>query len=275
LTVTVYLTKPDRLLVPASKNVGSVVPDPLAAPIDHYKCYRVRGARTADVGVTAETQFGEGAVTLSIKRPLHLCTPVDKNGEGIVDSLRHLLCYQVRAVPQQRRTVSTNNQFEDETFDIFGIRELCVPAYKFPGVCNDGIVNNAGEDCDPPGLGATCASGICSPACTCEPAGCGDNFINAPGEECDGGDDDACPGLCQEDCTCPLAPPICSGPVSSERCTCTSGTEFCEAQCAGGLECADVRQGCVDFCNAVGGGPGNCALAACFDCDDGEPCAAP
>jgi hypothetical protein len=271
--VTVKLARPDRLLVPTSKNVGTQGPPPLAAPIDHYKCYRVKGARQRVGGVTVETQFDGGPVTVAIKRPLHLCVPADKNDEGIVDPSHYLMCYQVRAVPQTRRTVSTNNQFEQKTFDIFGIRELCAPAFKSPGVCNDGIVNNPGEECDPPGPGDTCASGICSPTCTCEPAACGDGLVNLPGEECDGGDDDQCPGLCQEDCTCPLAPPICSGPVSSERCTCTSGLQFCEASCAGGLTCGDVRQGCIDFCNASGGGPGNCATAACFDCDNGEACA--
>ena len=269
----VKLGRADRLLVPASTNVGTQVPPALAAPIDHYKCYRVKGARTRVSGMTVETQFEGGPVTVAIKRPLDFCTPADENDEGIVDPNRYLMCYQVRAVPQAPRTVSTNNPFEQKTFDIFGIRELCVPAFRFPGVCNDGIINNAGEECDPPGRGDACASGICSPTCTCEPARCGDGLINLPGEECDRGDDDQCPGLCQADCTCPLAPPVCSGPVSSERCTCTSGLQFCEASCAGGLTCGDVRQGCVDFCNANGGGPGNCAVAACFDCANDQPCA--
>jgi hypothetical protein len=177
-------------------------------------------------------------------------------------------------VPQQPRRVSTRNQFQDDTFDIFGIRELCVPAYKFPGVCRDGIINNAGEDCDPPGPDPTCASGLCSATCTCEPAACGDGAINQQDEECDGSDDDQCPGLCQPDCTCPLEPPLCSGPVSSEICTCGNGTSFCQSTCNGGLTCADARLGCVDFCSG-NGGPGNCATAVCFDCDSDEPCAAP
>ena len=32
---------------------------------------------------------------------------------------------------------------------------------------------------------------------------CGDNVVNRTEEECDGTDDEACPGECQEDCTCP------------------------------------------------------------------------
>ena len=165
--LTVDLVRPDRLLVPASKLVGSQLPDPLAAPIDHYKCYRVKGARERLRGVNLTTQFGP--ITVDVKRPLHLCTPVDKNGEGVVDSVRHLMCYQVRAVPQAPTTVSTTNQFESDTFKIFGIRELCVPAFKFPGPCGDGTVNNIGEECDPPGPSAACPSGTCTAQCTCAP----------------------------------------------------------------------------------------------------------
>ena len=184
------------------------------------------------------------------------------------------MCYQVRAATQPRRTVSTNNQFEQDTFDIFGIRELCVPAFKFPGTCGDGDVNNAGEECDPPGPTRRARRAPADPTCTCEPPRCGDGVVNQQNEECDGSDDDQCPGFCQQDCTCNPTPPVCSGPVSMERCTCTNGTSFCDMPCAGGLTCADARQGCVDFCNAEGGGPGDCATATCLDCDTDEPCAA-
>ena len=87
-------------------------PPALAAPIDHYKCYRVKGARDAARGVERRDAVRR-PVTVDIKRPLDLCTPVDKNGEGIFDDRStHLMCYQVRARPQTPREVSTNNQFE-------------------------------------------------------------------------------------------------------------------------------------------------------------------
>src|SRR5262249_51811369 len=117
--MTVTLTRPSRLLVPTAKAIGSTVPNALAAPIDHYKCYRVKGATTRLTNVSVETQFGP--VTVDIKKPLELCTPVDKNGEGIVDDVHHLLCYQVRAVSQSPTQVSTTNQFEKKTFDLFGV----------------------------------------------------------------------------------------------------------------------------------------------------------
>ena len=53
--------------------------------------------------------------------------PVDKNGEGIFDDTRGLMCFQVRTTPQTPRQVFTTNQFEQGAYDIFGVREACVP----------------------------------------------------------------------------------------------------------------------------------------------------
>ncbi len=61
-----------------------------------------------------------------------------------------------------------------------------------PEFCGNGICcATQGEDCD------TCP-GDCG-ACPI----CGDDVVNQPGEQCDGGDDAACPGQCQPNCTCP------------------------------------------------------------------------
>jgi hypothetical protein len=38
---------------------------------------------------------------------------------------------------------------------------------------------------------------------------CGDDKVNQEGEECDGTDDEACPGECTKDCTCPEPPGTC------------------------------------------------------------------
>ena len=62
--------------------------------------------------------------------------------------MHHLLCYQVRAAAQAPRTVSTTNQFEQPTFDIFGIREALRAGVQVPGFCGDGKFNAPGEECD-------------------------------------------------------------------------------------------------------------------------------
>lgn len=270
--IKVDLVRPDRLLVPASKSVGTQFPPPLAAPIDHYKCYRVKGARTRLRGVSVQTQFGP--ITVDVKRPLHLCTPADKNGEGVNDRVHHLMCYLVRARPQAPLEVSTTNQFEQRTFDIFGIRELCVPAFKFPGFCGDGSVNAPGEVCD--GSDATACPGQCQNDCTCpspQPTatatvtptltptptstpGCGDNVVNQQSEECDGtatGTD--CDGLCQSDCTCPLSPPCGGGfPACQGSCpagqSCTHGATACTCETATDTPCGGTFSACNGTCPA-------------------------
>ncbi len=124
---TVDVGRPERLLVPTAK--GLVPPPPLVAPtIDHFKCHRVRGARTRVRGLTLTDQIEQR--TGSVIRPLRLCSPADKNGEGIIDPAVHLMCYQVRTRPR-RPTFDgpfyIDNQFDSFAIDLTGTRELCVP----------------------------------------------------------------------------------------------------------------------------------------------------
>jgi hypothetical protein len=114
------------LLVPAASAAGDTAPPPLAAPIDQYECYRVKGARTRVGGVTLKTKFGPDTV-VDVKRPSHLCKPVAETGAGLVDPSRNLICYQVRTKPQSAVTASTTDRFQSDTFKLFGLRELCVP----------------------------------------------------------------------------------------------------------------------------------------------------
>jgi hypothetical protein len=125
-TLMVDVVKPDRMLVPTAKSLTGT-PPPLAVPIDHFKCYRVRGKfRAMGLGVT--DQFG--GITVDLKKPLHLCLAANKNGEGVLDPNTHLLCYQVRITSgtsfHPQPTVFTDNQFGPDTFDLFGPRDLCV-----------------------------------------------------------------------------------------------------------------------------------------------------
>ena len=122
------IVKPDRLLVPTSKSLTQT-PPALTDPLDHFKCYRVQGTRFRRAEIPVETQFG--SVTVDIKRPLHLCAPVDKNGEGVRDPIAHLMCYRVCGpAATVRPEVFTRNQIQSDAFLVYGVRELCVPASK-------------------------------------------------------------------------------------------------------------------------------------------------
>jgi hypothetical protein len=124
-TITVKLTRPDRMLVPTAKSLTGT-PAPLAAPIDHFKCYRVAGAKARIDDLTITDQFG--TIGVDVKRPLHLCLAADKNDEGVPEPGAALLCYQVRGTPPSTAPdlVYTNNQFGNDQYPFFGPRDLCV-----------------------------------------------------------------------------------------------------------------------------------------------------
>jgi hypothetical protein len=89
----------------------------------------VKGDRFRRSGVPIETQFGQ--LSVDIKAPLHLCAPASKDGSVVVDSVSHLMCYKVIGPrPQVPPVVFTNNQYEVAEYDLFGVRELCVPSLK-------------------------------------------------------------------------------------------------------------------------------------------------
>jgi hypothetical protein len=68
-----------------------------------------------------------------VKKPKHLCLPVDKNGEGIDDPSTLLVCYKAKPARGQpkhakRTGVTTVNQFGSEQLDTVKEDELCVPS---------------------------------------------------------------------------------------------------------------------------------------------------
>ncbi|MCH6567989.1 MAG: hypothetical protein IH801_06445, partial [Nitrospinae bacterium] len=110
-----------RILVPTLKDPDNpvVLPDPFTPPIDHFKCYKVRRARGkprfSKRTVTLKDQFITSSKQFLVKRPTTFCTPVDKNGEGILDEEAHLMCYKIRQTSKPRfkkvKGVHVDNQF--------------------------------------------------------------------------------------------------------------------------------------------------------------------
>ena len=78
--------------------------------------------------MTLADQFGTGQVT--VKRPIRLCNPGDKNGEGVLDPTSHLMCYKLAPQPFEPRTVLAQNQFGDNYLRITRPESLCNPAAK-------------------------------------------------------------------------------------------------------------------------------------------------
>jgi hypothetical protein len=121
------LSKPDRMMVPTAKSLTGPA-SPLTAPIDHYKCYKVGGAKLNMPGIAISDQFG--SIVVDIKKPLHLCLPAIKEHEGpLVDPSTALMCYKVSGQPPAvRPEVNTLNQFGPDTYTFFGPRDFCVPS---------------------------------------------------------------------------------------------------------------------------------------------------
>src|SRR5262249_33092214 len=71
---------------------------------DHYLCYKTRPtAPFAKVfNVTLSDQF-ESSITVDITKFRNLCTPANKNNEGVIDNTTHLDSYSYKAVPGTAR----------------------------------------------------------------------------------------------------------------------------------------------------------------------------
>jgi hypothetical protein len=131
------VVRAESLCVPAEKDgVQS------ALNLNHFKCYRVsqRRGKFAQRTVTLADQF-ESKTTI-VQRPVSLCTPVDKNGEGVVDAQKHLTCYRIVDVAGQpefaQRFVSVEDQFSAQQVQAFRgtcrkASLLCVPSITDPG----------------------------------------------------------------------------------------------------------------------------------------------
>ena len=129
-TLFVQTEKPDRLLVPTAKDPLAPIapPDPLTHNVDHFKCYQVEQSKKVcegnptvkcktdtnctnagllgscnlgfpkDLEVEIADQFTVEPALFALKGPTRLCTPVNKNGEGIKNPEAHLLCYKAKRV---------------------------------------------------------------------------------------------------------------------------------------------------------------------------------
>jgi hypothetical protein len=132
-------TRAKSLCVPAIKDdIGDL--DEL--DINHFKCYRARVTR-------GTPRFGEQEVQLNdqfemkateVIRPLLLCNPVNKNGEGIPSPANHLVCYKITDLPGQPPFVPVTPNVTDQFViqdlqtsrrtDCGRTRLLCVPSSK-------------------------------------------------------------------------------------------------------------------------------------------------
>jgi hypothetical protein len=97
--------------------------------LDHFKCYTASHVSPATVAhnVTLHDEFE--STNSQVTTIVSVCTPVDKNNEGIVDPRLHLVCYQINDATSFRgATVQATNQFGQETIQVRRPQMLCVPS---------------------------------------------------------------------------------------------------------------------------------------------------
>jgi len=112
------------LCVPSMKFIA---PGPVN--LDHYHCYDAAGP-PINVGVGITDQFQAQSPVLMT--PFLFCNPADKNGEGIVNSVDHLTCYDYTPEGQPVGSIFASNQFfpDPPPLDVAEPFALCVPGTK-------------------------------------------------------------------------------------------------------------------------------------------------
>jgi hypothetical protein len=118
------LRKASLLCNPAEK--GGV---PLAQPIDHQMCYRVRPEGPNPPQASVMIEVDNATFTAVAARPTLLCNPVDKNGSGVLDPTCHLVCYKLRTRVHVRGADATiQDQFMSSLVHYQGGKTLCIPS---------------------------------------------------------------------------------------------------------------------------------------------------
>lgn len=136
-----YDTKKAELLFsPAHLELGAPATPPTVGAADYYKCYKVKLSQGQPqfprTVVTADEEFENRYYDVYL--PRRLCYPVDRDGQGIVDSNQLLTCYRLRRSllqPQHDKIVNliqTADGFGDLKIDTNKERDLCMPAELLP-----------------------------------------------------------------------------------------------------------------------------------------------
>lgn len=260
--------RPDSLLVPSSKVLGSGGAPPFAGTIRHYTCYRARqsGFVPPGAGVGVGDQFRNA--TYQIRRPVKLCMPADKNGEdpSAPADPGVLVCYRLRGPKFSRTAVSTNNQIRPESLDVLRARELCVPGAIAGGTTSTSSTSSSSTFIEV----TTSTSGPSTTSTTFPPPlPCGDP-MSPPQPLCWGTCDNAATPICAQTvngCECVAGSTPCGG-SSFPQCDGACGPgEACRISLTGGCSCQFQGIPCAyayALTNSCGG-----------VCPDGDTCVGP
>lgn len=142
-TLTLDTVRPQLLLVPATTDLARppAPPDSDTHPVDNYKCYAVKPtkgtARRPAVELIVGDEFDRPR-TLRLGRPVHLCTPVEFDGQVARNPPLHLLCY--RAAPLHSEPPHTP---VPRIFTASSLGELTVATKNEAEVCLSAVVEGS------------------------------------------------------------------------------------------------------------------------------------
>jgi hypothetical protein len=260
------------LLVPTSKSLDQSPPPPVPL-IDHFECYRIKGAVFRQSGLSITDQFG--TATMDVKRPVAFCVPVSKNDEPVPDPDARLMCYDARARPPRPDVgdIFINNQFGAQTIQVTRSRELCVPATVGKQVFTCESIERGDGVC-----GGTCPENeVCVEGkgnCICV-QGChdiGDGFCGGPcplNQQCISGQN-GCECVPDSELCHLGAGGMCGGVCANPGTSCVYDSDAADCRCVTGTGCGPIgglRVGaCGGMCPGVGLfcalGPQGCTCSA-------------
>jgi hypothetical protein len=134
-----HKAKPKLLLVPAATDpvAPPPVPDPNGHDVDHFRCHRARPS-AAGPALPAGTEVTVGdALTeprrFAVRKPAHLCDPVDALGLPIEHPATALACYTLGRLPNEPRHAGAGGLYVAthlgaDQLDTAKEVELCVPS---------------------------------------------------------------------------------------------------------------------------------------------------
>ena len=105
-----------------------------APAVDHYKCYKAKGAKL-DPKPTPEVEDEFEVDTDKVIKPAFVCNPANKDGEGVFFGQVHQVCYKVKGQKKLPPvTVRVFNQFTGINGQDLKVKKkekfLCVPSSK-------------------------------------------------------------------------------------------------------------------------------------------------
>jgi hypothetical protein len=162
----------DELLVPAALDLLGPPSAPVPGRVDRFTCHDVRPSKGgARFGRGARLKLGDhfsGAPRVfEVTGPAHLCTAVDANRTGVVDSCAALLCYGVKAKSEEPtftplKNIWVRDEFALQQIDALAEAEACLPA-----VVNDRTCLPKAYACE---TDADCSTNFCVDGVCCESA---------------------------------------------------------------------------------------------------------